>query len=40
MLHGDGKLSTYLHFFSTVNAALNGSVVDWSEFTCDGDRNR
>jgi len=36
MLHGDGKLPTYLHFFSTINAALNGAVVDSSEFVCDG----
>lgn len=36
MLHGDGKLSTYLHFFTTVNAALNGTVVDSSELVCDG----
>ena len=36
MLHKDGKFGTYLHFFTTVNAALNGSVVHANEFMYDG----
>jgi len=32
MLHGDGKYSTYLNFFSTVNGALNGAGLSASEF--------
>ena len=36
MLHGDGKLPTYLHFFSSVSAALNGTTVASSELVCDG----
>ena len=36
MLHGDGKFPTYHHFFSAVNAALNGSQVASNEFLCEG----
>jgi len=36
MLHGDGKFATYFHFFSAINAALNGTEVDSSELVCDG----
>jgi len=36
MLHGNGKFDTYAHFFTAVNAALQGSVVDSSEIVCDG----
>jgi len=36
MLHGDGKFATYHHFFSSVNAALNGTTVDSKEIVCDG----
>jgi len=36
MLHGDGKFATYHHFFSSVNAALNGTTVDSNEIVCDG----
>ena len=32
MLHGDGKFSTYLNFFSHINGMLNGSGVGASEF--------
>ena len=32
MLHGDGKFATYLSFFSTLCGALNGKVVDTTEF--------
>jgi len=32
MLHGDGIYSTYLHFFSTVNDALNGCGISASQF--------
>lgn len=32
LLHGDGKFSTYLNFFSHVNGALQGSGVVASEF--------
>jgi len=35
MLHGDGRYATYHHFFSHVNAALNGCSVDSSEIACD-----
>jgi len=31
MLHGDGKYSTYLNFFTTVNGALNGSELATGE---------
>ena len=31
MLHGDGKFVTYHHFFSSVNATLNGTTVDSKE---------
>lgn len=36
MLHGDGKYATYHHFFSAVNAALAGAVVESNKFICDG----
>jgi len=36
MLHGDGKYSTYHHFFSSVCAALNGMTVESNEVICDG----
>jgi len=36
MLHGDGKYGTYHHFFSTINTALTGTIVDSSEVICDG----
>jgi len=32
LLHGDGKYTTYLNFFSAVNGALNGAGVSASEF--------
>lgn len=36
MLHGNGKLATYLHFFTSISGALNGAAVASSEFACDG----
>jgi len=33
MLHGDGKYSTYLNFFSAVNGALNGASHSANEFS-------
>jgi len=36
MLHGDGKFVTYHHFFSSVNATLNGTTVDSKEIVCKG----
>ena len=32
LLHGDGKYTTYLNFFSAVNGAMNGAGVSASEF--------
>ena len=36
MFHSDGKYSTYHHFFSCINAALDGTVVDSNALVCDG----
>ena len=36
MLHGDGQFGSQHHFFSCVNAALNGCAVDSSDMVCDG----
>ena len=36
MLYGDGKFVTYHHFFSSVNATLNGTTVDSKEIVCKG----
>jgi len=33
---GDGKFVTHHHFFSSVNAALNGTTVDSKEIVCNG----
>ena len=39
-MHGDGKFPTYVRIFLTINGALNGAVVDSSEFVCDGSVTR
>ena len=36
MLHSDGRLALYIHFFSAISAALNCTALASSELVCDG----